>query len=439
MRLGKYLCSAVLLALPLTPSAQDLKLEYHGAGWMQVGKVENSYVIDITNNYNGNLMQNGGGLLSVAATLDKNWSAGFGVGVIEVHLARGSRDQASLWTPFWVPFVSEARVTYSTPVLDSGKFQLNLGSFSYNYNPDVKNLGLFLMRGYVYPGALVSGFGNVFGAQARYEHGGFSNDLILKSETDDKPLYDFSLADVASYRVVPGLELGAGVNFYRLLPNKDRLTNPDAVCPGGSYANASQCFIPDTLKSDTGIVRDASGNPVVDSITGSLAGIKVMGRFHIDPKELFGMTGVGSLKWGKADWVLYGEAAILGLKDYPVYYDNILRRIPVMVGFNFPAFGFLDYLSIETEYYASKNSMDNIAASYGSWLPKLTEDKSNKKRDDWKWSVQTAKSLFDHAQIMAQVANDHLRLGGTHDTPKGIPALSTPEDWYWTCKIAYFF
>jgi hypothetical protein len=438
MRLVGMVIVASVMAFAHAVSGEELELEYHGAGWVQLGKVEKSFVLDKTNDYNKNWIQNGGGQLGIHGKMDSNWDGAFGLGVLEVHLARGGKEQASQWYPFWVPYVDEARVTYSSPIFNEAKFQFTMGSFHYNYNQDIKNLGLYLMRGYVYPGALVSGFGSVFGASARFEMGGFNNDLILKSETEDKPLYDYSLVDVFSYRIIPGLEIGGGVNLYRVLSNNKHLTTPEKVCPGGPYANGRQCFIPDTLKADTGVVFDANGNPVVDSITGSLAGTKLMVRFHVDPKLLLGFSESQSI-WGKEDWVIYGEAAVLGLNDYPVYYDNILRRIPVMVGFNIPNMGFLDQLSLEVEYYASKNSSDNLAASYGSWLPKLIGDESNKARDDWKWSINVAKTVWGQMQISSQVANDHLRLGGTHDTPKGIPVFSTLEDWYWICKIAYFF
>jgi hypothetical protein len=41
--------------------------------------------------------------------------------------------------------------------------------------------------------------------------------------------------------------------------------------------------------------------------------------------------------------------------------------------------------------------------------------------------------------LSAQVANDHMRLGGNHDDDTGVEAMRTPEDWYWTTKLAYFF
>ena len=53
---------------------------------------------------------------------------------------------------------------------------------------------------------------------ARYQHGGFRNDFIINSEVEDRPFFDFSIADVVNYRVHSSVEIGAGVNFYRAIP-----------------------------------------------------------------------------------------------------------------------------------------------------------------------------------------------------------------------------
>jgi hypothetical protein len=418
------LCMVVLSAMPAALFAQEeIKLEYHAAGWAQLGKIESSYIgSDSGNDYQNNWMQNAGGQISVTAKIDSNWEGGLALGVVGVHLPRGGSTKADFWYPFWVPYVGEARITYSHSV-GTGKFQLTMGNFGYGYSGDAKNLGLYLLRGYVYPGALESGFGSIFGAMARYRQAGFRNDVILKSE-DERPVYDWSLADVISYQIRPGLEIGAGVNFYRLIPHDDNLTTPGATCQS-SYG---QCSIID--------YSDTAGEKAPDTVKGSLAGTKAMARFSLDPKLLFGLGGA----FGKQDLILYGEAAIIGFKDYAVVYDDIFRRIPVMAGFNFPAFGYLDYLSLEVEYYASKNSSDNAYANFGgAWVPRQDDD-SVYARDDWKWSVNLAKTLFGHMQFSAQVANDHLRPGGWHNAPNtGKEAFRTPEDWYWTCKLAYFF
>ncbi len=421
-------------------AAEDLKLEFHGAGWLQIGRVENSFSLPQNgNDYENNWIGNAGGLMVAKAQIDENWEGSFGLGTIMVHLARGSRGQANKWYPFWVPFVDEAKFTRSSHLFtDTDVLKLNFGSFHYGYNPDVKNLGQYLLHGYVYPGAIQSSLTgplgvllNLSGIQASYSGGFFSNDIMMFMETDEKPLYDISLADVATFRFHPSFEFGLGVNFYRLVPMDKKLTAPGKDCDAnflGPYANRGQenpCFI---------IEKDANG-VVTDTVLGSLAGTKAIARFRVDPKVIFSSD---SGPFGKDDFVFYGEAAVLGTKDYPQLYDNLLRRIPVMFGFNFPGFNFLN-ASVEVEYYANKLSGDNIAARNGSWVSVVDDPRISTKRDDWKWSLNASKVLFGNMIFLTQVANDHLRLGGNHDDDTGVEAMRTPEDWYWTTKLAYFF
>lgn len=433
---------ALLMTASAGIAADGATATFHGAGWMQFGRIENSYATPGSpNNYDENWLGNYGGLVASNVKVDENWDAGLGFGSILVHLARGSTAEADIWYPFWVGFLTEARFTYTpSSFADNGGLQLTLGAFPYNYARDAKNLGAYLLKGYVYPGAIVSGYADLFGvassrtgAMARYKIGGFSNDLLVNIETDDKPLYDISVADVIDWRIHPSFELGAGANFYRVLAADKKATSPGKDCQAGllgPYAGSgpgngqdSPCYI---------VNKDTAGNPI-DTLTGSLSGIKLMGRFRLDPKAWFGSPGA----FGADELVLYGEAALIGVKDYPIFYDDIMRRIPVMVGFNLPTFGLLN-LSVEAEYYASKNSSDNLPAQNGSWLPAGT-DIPNRGRDDWKWSVNASKVVLGNVFVGLQVANDHLRLGGTHNTATGQEVMRTPQDWYWAFKTAYFF
>ena len=433
----KYATLAAALLVPGAAAAEsvdNLKLEYHGAGWLKLSRVENTFSISGSgNDYDRNWLGDAGGLISTSSKIDENWDGSFGIGTIMVQLARGSIGQANKWYTFWVPFVSEARLSYSTAgFAEKSGLQFNFGLQGYNYNPDVKNMGLYLIHGYVYPSNLVSGFGNVFGMVGKANYGMFSNDLIVNMETEDKPLYDISFADVATLHLPAGIELGAGVNFYRAIPANKKATSPGFDCRPtdmGPYALEGQ---PDNNPCYY-VLKDSSGKSI-DSISGSLSGTKVMGRWRLDPKALFG----GSETLGKDDLVLYGEVAVIGLKNYKYLYDKLNRRMPVMVGFNLPGFNFLN-ASVEVEYYAYKLSGDNLGAQGGSWVTAFDNAQVNTKRDDWKYSVNVSKVLAGNLAFSAQVANDHLRIGGNHDNAVGQEAMRTPQDWYWTSKLAYFF
>ena len=432
------LCVSMSLAM-VAGAAYAGGPSFHGAGWMQFGRVENSFVLpNNPNNYDENLLGGFGGIITTTLSPAENWEAGLGMGSLLVHLSRGSFAEAGIWYPFWVGFVSEARLTYSNNFAENLGLQLTLGAAPYNYSRDSKNLGAYLLKGYVYPGAIASGFGDLFGVPStrtgilgRLKAGAFTNDLMVNIETEDKPLYDISFADVAEWRVHSSFEFGAGVNFYRFLAADDELTSPEKDCPkfqttfsgsGPGGDQNSHCLIFD---------KDATGK--IDTLTGSLSGIKLMARFRLDPKVWFGLGEI----LGADELVLYGEAALLGVKDYEIFYDDKLRRIPVMLGFNLPTFKLFN-LSVEGEYYASKHSSDNLAAQNGSWLPSGVAG-PGKGRDDWKWSVNASKVAFGNIFFGLQVANDHLRLGGTHNSATGREAMNTPQDWYWAFKSAYFF
>jgi len=414
----------------------DIETTIGGAGWFQFGRVQESWVDpknpNNNNAYNKNWMQDAGAVLNVKAKVSEHWSGALEVGAIQVHLARGSINEANKWYAFWVPFVGFANISYL-----KDNFNFTLGVFQYSYGPDNKNLGLYLMNGYVYPGTLVSPHVGpldplkpLFGTKLSYSFGNARNDLLINIETVDKPLYDISIADYFNYKIMDGFDIGAGINFYRLIPQNSSVTSPSKHCAQGPYANG--CAYEDT----TYIFNPASGlndSISLDTITGSLAGTKLVARFSFDPKPMLG--GIKSL--GESDLTFYGELAILGLKNYPQKYPDIKNRIPFMFGFNFPTFGLFN-LAAEVEYYASNNSSDNLAAQNGSWIP-VTNDNFNHSRDNFKWAFIASKVLFGHMALMGQVANDNLRLGGSHDTSTGVLTTLVPTDWYWTTKLAYFF
>jgi hypothetical protein len=436
-------------ALAVLPSgAEDIgnpKLDFHGAGWVLGSRVENSFATpNVGNNYNKNWVGQSGGLLAIHTTIDEHWDASLGLGTVLVQLARGARSQANKWYPFWVSWVDEARISYDTKFGEDKGFKLSMGSFHYGYNPDIKNFGQYLMHGYVYPGTIVTSLTgplgvnqNINGIMGTIKLGAFSNDIIAKIETEDKPYYDISIADVATFKVGSVLEVGAGANFYRLIPANADLTSHSKDCREsdlGPYASLGQpnaCFILDTISVD------AAGVPTrIDTVTGSLSGIKLMGRLRMDPKAVIGYQEDGLL--GKDDFVIYTEFAILGLKDYPQFFEKITQRIPVMFGINLPGFNFFNW-SIEVQYYGSPNSGDNLAAQNGSWIPPIDEAVINTNLDDWKYSVNASKVFGGHLALMGQIANDDLRLGGNHDDAAGMQAMRTPSDWYWAAKIAFFF
>lgn len=439
----KYGAAAVLIALLGAAGAATPETEIHGGGWFQAGRVEASWEIpDQTNDYTKNWIGQSGGFLSLGTRLDDGWECGLGLGTVMTQLARGSRGQAAKWYPFWTAWVDEARVGYARSWDGERAFHLDLGVFPYGYNPDARDFGQYLMHGYVYPGTLAMPRTGPLGVNpdltgllARFRRGSLENDFIVNVETEDKPYYDVSLADAITWKPAKGIEIGAGINLYRALPADAKATSPGKDCQArdlgintGQTNQPNVCFILDSVGTDP------SGATRYDTITGSLSGIKLMGRVRLDPKAWLGLDK-GPL--GKNDLVVYSELAVIGLKDYPVYYDDILRRIPVMAGIHLPGFGYFEW-SAEIQFYASKYSGDDLGAQNGVWLPTL-DPSIDAGRDDWKYALTASKVFRGHIALEGQIANDDLRLGGYHYEPAGKEAMRTPADWYWTAKLGYFF
>lgn len=456
---------AMLLSAFAVMAEDGVKIKYSGAGWIQGGRIERASdtLSDLEGqDFNDNWTQNTGGQITAVADLGGGWEGGLGLGAIQTPLwFRGAliNDKASPLT--WSPYVTEARLTYTLGDVEHPALQVTAGSFHFNYNPDIKNLGLYLMRGLVYPGIVISGFetrdvlpiANVFGLNLRHDMGSYRGDFIMNSETDIRPFFDLSFAYVFRFRLLDAIELGAGANWYRAIAERPEVTSPGKKCPdeksnlGTNPGDYEVCYI-----LDSSVVTKPTGpETVVDTILGSLSGVKAMGRISVDLKPILGLGEA----FGAKDLIFYSEAAILGIQDYPKYYSSIARRIPVMFGFNLPVFGFLDELTFEAEYYANRNMTDyQKMIEDNSWVPRpkayigeIKNDsgavigyrRTDTRSDDWKWSLYAAKVVAGHLKFSGQVANDHLRTGGFYLRQTQMETLSDTFDWYWMFKVAYYF
>jgi hypothetical protein len=422
---------------------------FTGEGAMTFGRIQRADTS--VQEYDGNFVRTTTAHLAIEAKLSEALRVRAGMGVIERHFLDagiGVNDRnPMLFNPYFV----EASFTWSFLRESSFKPSLTGGYFPYNYNPDSRNLGLYLLRGPVYPGILVSGFetrdmlglGNTLGARLNFVTGPIEHDFILASETELYPLFDLSPAYIATFRHGRLLRVGAGVNFHHYIPIDSRLTNPDTLDylgtdddPFGNGAYSRTRIYVDTATGDTTYM--------------SFRGIKLMANAAFDVKELFGGLPV----FGPEDLKLYGEVALLGLdrrKAYRELYGDYGHRMPVMVGFNVPAFNLLDRLALEVEWYGSRVKDDlkrfqATTASTPSPIPVNPRDNFGNlvvdtRRDNLKWSLHASKTLEKHVRLSAQVANDHSRPGGTLTSPPAEwQALFTrPQDWYWMTKVAFFF
>ena len=283
-------------------------------------------------------------------------------------------------------------------------FVLTGGLFRFRYNPDARNLGEYLIHSGCYPGYVFSGreWANELGLHLRVNAlPAIKQDILVLTEMNHIPFYDFSLAYLGTVNMLDVAEIGAGVMFHRLIPVSPKLTTPEKAAPDGR----------------TGVYTHR--------------GIKVMGRLSLDIKRLFGNPAF----FGAQDLKIYSEAAVLGLEDYPVYYEKIGERIPVMVGINIPFFGLLDYCALEGEWYGSPHNND---PPIGDIRP-IPQGEDIGDSDDIKWSVSLRRAIGSHIAIDARAASDHLRFedpGGAVENWEHTIGLS---QWYWSLTMLFSF
>lgn len=503
----------VLCAGALRPARgeplENLSLRLSGKGWYELGRVMRSSDTLISKyDYNDNFIHSPGAQFTILAKIGERWDGAMGIGGYETQAPQGgvaNSVQRKSEIGFKV-FVSQASFAYTLGEKSAPRLKSTFGLFSYRYNPDVRNFGEYLLRGPVYPGILFSSFeskhidstvANTLGLNFKSVLGGFSQDLIVKSETDLPPLFDFSLAYVAQFSVKGVFSAGLGVNFHRLLAIKPGLT--DLTDPSFAKDNRSAAavkhpyyqryiYVPmDTVAFDAdGTLRpNAEGR---DSANGTFTrlddttyvwssrdttflthrGTKVVGRFSFDPKGVFGLGRSGRGGLGPNDLKLYGEVGVIGVKDYPGVYPDIRERIPVMLGFGLPTFGFLDDCALEVEWYGSRirddyykieketspiprsnhsQEYDRQADAQGRLVSDTTvafadADVQNMTKDDWKWSLYLSKTFLRNARVSFQVANDHFRpwennpLGATDRYESAFTRIS---DYYSMLKIGFTF
>ncbi len=333
--------------------------------------------------------------------------------------------------------IHRADMEYIFCVLENRSFGLKLGYFPFKYNPQAANLGEYLFRSECYPNHLVNEF---YFAEARLlganltgtlsgKSAGLRGDILFTSETT-YPAQDFSATGLVNAGLFnKAVELGAGVQFQRLIPVDPARTTPHTL--------RNICSV-DTMTGDTSYY--------------SFSGIKFMGRWCFDIKKALPI-GI----FGEEDLKLYGEAAVLGLKNYDSLYKNLSERIPVMLGFNIPTFKLLEVAAFEIEYYSSpyfnnnRNQIYPNIDNYPPATPYIIPDqdvngghgvtKVTDKR--LKWSVFIKKTLTTNFRIVAQVARDHSRFQDpmhrqTYYTYDGDVTIAA-KDWYYLIRLMWCF
>jgi hypothetical protein len=323
-------------------------------------------------------------------------------------------------------FPAAAEGVFSYNKWDMVKLEMELGYFPFQYNPDTRNLGSYLFRCGAYPPYVTTNIDQVFSRLAGIH---IKTDLfdmvhvhaLFTQECEMPTFYDPSLSFLADVDYKKIIDVGGGIMFCRFWPVNS-----------GATANTTDS-------------RNKYTDPSLPDSTGyyTFAGTKIMLRASFDPKPFFS-PGLSRLL-GPNDLRLYCEGAILGLKDYPVYYTDSKKRMPYMIGFDVPTFKVLDILALEIENYNwdYSNGYQN-PAYYGIATPgqalgaDFTQD--DYKKDNLKWTVYAKRSFFKHFSVLLLLANDHLVL------PAFDEKLSDREEvcgrsssYYWMVKLGLNF
>lgn len=371
---------------------------------------------------------------------------------------------------------------------------LKFGAFSYAYSSS-KNLGGHLFTGGTYPGALTGNFwslidGNDYRAQGLMGHFSFFDNALNVDATaffehGIEPNYNLSPGIVASYKIGEFVELGAGAVFSHLFAWDD-----DAVTPkrrnnayiGDRRLPQSEWNKPGLEVTDTLIVADTTdrrlgtkvkdlrpdltsrGIPVeyVTQADNGIAnskleyytfkGTKVMGRLAVTPFRFAENLNKVSL---------YSEVTLLGVKDYPFFYEKQADRMPIMFGINMPLPGGYE-ITGEAEHYKNK-FRNNVRTTYEDVLPqwrenegaflvdsmdaagkpvgdgqggflKTSQAKASHENGEWFWNVTAKKTVFKRINLSAKLAHDFLRLYNFFGNPSDEPAFQHEDGWYFVFK-----
>jgi hypothetical protein len=354
------------------------------------------------------------------------------------------------------PVQAEYAYHFGNPVYPWADLQL--GIFNYKYNPDATNLGEYLLRSGTYPGYLVTGGFNLMNS-ANYQVQGAAFHLnylenkvrlsfLMPFESQFAPMHSISPTFVGTANLLPGVELGAGVDCNHCISAKPSKESPAIhTTDDPEYMHWPNSYILDVHTVQVADASQPSGyrdsNVVIRDTTRfyTFQGVKLMGRVAFDPKPWFGWDeGFNPL-----DLRLFAEVAVLGVKNYPFYYPSVSRRMPVMFGMNLPTFKLIDVLNVQAEYYNSlwTNNIDAVfefqrpVPAHKDYDPvNGPESVAKQAKDDrWHWSVYAKKEVYKGAAFFLQVANDHTRTFDYNIKPIKIPITSRPADFYYIFRL----
>ena len=116
--------------------------------------------------------------------------------------------------------------------------------------------------------------------------------------------------------------------------------------------------------------------------------------------------------------------------------------MPFMAGVRIPTGGFLDFLSIEMEYWKNRYPIILVQALRPG-LPKVDWNKMSPKidiskpydEDNLKWSISAQKSIGQYFTVNLQLANDHIRPIRYDFSPYPYETMLDNKAWYYLVRL----
>jgi hypothetical protein len=425
----------------------DMKITDTAYGALEVGQVGNGYFYS-----KGGLLpepishvwqQRAYGYMGFNAVLKKHLQLEFtGGGLISFSTPQSGNNPQTM-QPREFFYINSSFASYKFGEFENPFLSIQAGYFPYKYNQDAKNLGEYLFRTNSYPLVVYSDFdyaqANLLGVRINYSLPNklIENDLMINSALVGIPVQDWSISDIIHSNIGDFLNLGLGIDFSNFLN----------VYQGQYPAQQwmERYFNMESLPVDQQrYFYLINGN---DTVLYDWKSIKTEAQISIDPKKFIPLS-----IFGKNDLKLYGEMDIIGLKNYPKYYDKLQDRMLTMVGFNFPGFKVIDVVNIELEYCPNNSGFSDgnffgsgslgagsiapLDSNYGQGYYKLN-------RDPLRWSVYLKKSILDgRVDFIGQVARDHKKINFYYFDQtymSFIESLPTTQNWWWVFKMAFNF
>ncbi|MBF0433286.1 MAG: hypothetical protein HQK83_18550 [Fibrobacteria bacterium] len=450
---------------------EDTEIKFKKANvFYEFGNIVNAVELDLDTMEN-QWTQRFGGKFDLEAHRGDNLSLYFGAGTIFWHAIPEIATQTNTQVFYGDGLLTKAYAHYKFGDPDEPVVDLKLGAIPVRYSMS-RNLGEYMFRTGTYPCYIITGNPfttvNVAGAMVlgtQLNHNiseMFSHSLFFTSERSSFPLHDFSLTYMANLNT-PIIKAGFGLQLNRLIPVKPSKTTPTLEknkyfkYEGEWYTSNLEYYRFNSMGSKT--AGDTATSLMWDStraFVDSLLDLWDTNTVTKPTMEKFTFQGIkpvltASIDFGaiigsdiirKDEFVLYTEGVLMGIKDYPIFYEKASERIAWMAGINIPTFGLLTTLNAEVEYYPSPYVNGYRTAREGK---RPHPDFDYKKidgynPDDWtsddlKWSIFLDREITKGVAFQAQIASDHLRGRRGSRVVSENSILVDESHWYYMAKI----